>query len=80
MLELFTRYEEDATTYMDKFNGSRNMSYIRRVMRNASLIMEEQQSIHPEAKYDYGIVTFGAFMTRAMKNIMMKMKTFASKL
>lgn len=29
MLELFTRYEEDATTYMDKFNGSRNISYIR---------------------------------------------------
>ena len=41
-------------------------------MRNASLIMEEQQSIHPEAKYDHGIVTFGAFMTRAMKSIMMK--------
>ena len=24
--------------------------------------MEEEQSIHPKAKYDYGIVTFGALL------------------
>jgi HD superfamily phosphodiesterase len=31
-------------------------------MRNAGLIMEEERSIHPEAKYDYDIVMFGALL------------------
>ncbi|KAL1965733.1 hypothetical protein VTN77DRAFT_5233 [Rasamsonia byssochlamydoides] len=59
---LFDALQVEVTEHMNKYDGSHDMSHIRRVLKNTREIALAEAELHPEVKYDYALLVYGALL------------------